>query len=176
MDLRRQTHPSPFDFLPPVPTFTVTSADLTDGQPVPKAHVHGSAGGENVSPQLSWSGFPAGTKSFAITVFDPDAPTGAGWWHWQVVNLPASVTSLDRGAAAGGLPDGAVEFRTDYGTYGYQGSAPPPGDQPHHYYFAVHALDVDHLDLAPETTNAVVGFHLTAHTLARGVIVGTYQH
>jgi len=176
MDLSRATHPSPYDFLPPVPSFTVTSEDITEGAPLPKRIVHDSAGGENLSPQLSWSAFPEATKSFAITLYDPDAPTGTGWWHWQVVNLPADLTSLPRGAARGGLPASAVEFRTDYGTSGYQGAAPPPGDQTHHYYLAVHALEVERLDLTPDTTNAVVGFHLTAHTLARGVIVGTYQH
>lgn len=173
MKLDRTPPPNPYDHLPVVPEFTVTSEDIDHEQPLDKAHVHDSAGGANQSPQLSWSGFPAATQSFAVTCFDPDAPTGSGWWHWIVTDIPADVTSLERGAT---LPAGAVEYRTDYGTPGYQGSGPPPGDYPHRYFFVVHALDVPALGLAPETPAAIVGFHLTAHALARATIVGTYQH
>lgn len=179
MHLHRTRPPSPYDHLPAVPSFPVTSDDLTDGAPIDRLHVHDSAGGGNVSPQLSWSGFPAQTRSFAVTCYDPDAPTGSGWWHWIVTDIPVTTTSLPRGAGApdgSGLPSGAVQFRTDYGSPGYQGSAPPPGDHPHRYYFVVHALDTPSLGLAPDTPAAIVGFHLTAHAVARGVIVGTYQH
>ena len=179
MSLDRTPPPNPYDHLPPLPSFTVTSKDFVDGGPLPLAHAHDSAKGGNDSPQLSWSGFPAETQSFAVTCFDPDAPTGSGWWHWLVTNIPADVTELATGAGApdgSGLPAGAVQFRTDYGTSGYQGSGPPPGDYPHRYFFVVHALDVPQLNLAPGTPAAIVGFHLTAHGIARGTIVGTYAH
>lgn len=172
MNLERTPPPSPYDHLPAVPSFTVTSEDFAEGDLLDKAHAHDSAGGDNLSPQLSWSDFPAQTKSFAITCFDPDAPTGSGWWHWLVADIPVEVTSLARGAKP---PAPAVEFRTDYGSHGYQGSAPPPGDYPHRYYFAVHALDVPSLGLGPDTPAAVVGFHLTAHALGRAVLMGRYQ-
>jgi hypothetical protein len=179
MDLRRTPPPNPYDHLPVVASFAVTSEDIVDGAALPKTHVHDSAGGANLSPQLSWSGFPTATKSFAVTCFDPDAPTACGWWHWLVTDLPASVTTLARGAGSpdgSRLPAGAVQYRTDYGSSGYQGSGPPPGDHPHRYYFVVHALDVPALGLAPDTPAAIVGFHLTAHGLARASIMGTYQH
>lgn len=172
MNLQRKRPPGPFETLPTVPSFTVTSQDIFDGAVTPLVHVHSSAGGENVSPQLSWSGFPAGTRSFAITCFDPDAPTQSGWWHWQVVNIPVEVTSLERGEA---VPKGAVEFRTDYGVPGYQGASPPPGDHEHRYYFAVHALGVDRLDLDPDTPAAIVGFQIMANTIARAVITPTFS-
>nr|MCU0294991.1 YbhB/YbcL family Raf kinase inhibitor-like protein [Candidatus Nanopelagicales bacterium] len=170
MELKRSRPGGPYDSLPEVPSFTVTSEDIADGQLLPIAHVHPSAGGSDLSPELSWSGFPEQTRSFAVTCFDPDAPTHSGWWHWLAVNIPVGVTSLERGAGAAdgsGMPAGVVQFRTDYGSYGYGGAAPPPGDHDHRYFFAVHALDVDHLDLAPETPAAIVGFNLTAHTIAR---------
>ncbi len=179
MRLDRTPPGSPYDNLPEVPTFTVTSEDITDGEPMDKQHVHDSAGGQNLSPQLSWSGFPAATQSFAITCFDPDAPTASGWWHWLLADLPVTTTSLPRGAGSpdgSHLPAGAVQFRTDYGSDGYQGCGPPPGDHPHRYLFVVHALDVPHLGLAPDTPAAIVGFHLTAHAVGRATIAGTYRH
>lgn len=176
MDLTRPLAPNPYEYLPAVPAFEVTSDEVTDGSALPLEHVHDSAGGGNISPSLAWSGAPAGTKSFAVTCFDPDAPTASGWWHWLVADLPADTACLPTGAGAGiGLPDGAVQFRTDYGTPGYQGAAPPPGDHPHHYYYVVHALDTEELGLAPDTPAAIVGFHLTAHALARATLVATYQ-
>jgi Raf kinase inhibitor-like YbhB/YbcL family protein len=128
------------------------------------------AGGEDISPQLSWSGFPAETKSFAVTMFDPDAPTTSGFWHWAVANLPASVTSLESGAAQRGLPEGAVQLKNDAGFAGFVGAGPPPGHGPHRYEIGVHALDVDRLDLTPDSSPASLGFNMFGHTLARGVL------
>jgi Raf kinase inhibitor-like YbhB/YbcL family protein len=172
MSLDRPLAPDPYDLLPSVPSFSLTSEDVADGEQMDARHAHGSADGENLSPQLSWSGFPAETKSFAITCYDPDAPTGSGFWHWSAVNVPVDVTSLARGAD---LPAGAFSVRTDFGQDGYGGSAPPPGDRPHRYVFAVHALDVEKLDVTPDVAPAVVGFNLAFHTLARAAIRPTYQ-
>jgi Raf kinase inhibitor-like YbhB/YbcL family protein len=173
VSLDRAVAPDPYDILPPVESFDLTSGDVRDGEPLDESHAHGSVGGKNVSPQLSWSGFPAGTRGFAVTCFDPDAPTGSGFWHWTVVNLPASVTELPRGVDP--LPDGAFSVRNDYGDSGYGGAAPPPGDRPHRYVFAVHAIDVDRLDVPPDATPAYVGFNLAFHTIARATLRPTYQ-
>jgi Raf kinase inhibitor-like YbhB/YbcL family protein len=166
---------TPYDVIGDVPTFTVTSDDVRDGDPLATPQVSGvlGAGGDDVSPQLSWSDFPEETQSFAITVYDPDAPTGSGFWHWSLVNLPVSVTELQRGLDP--LPEGAFCVRNDYGEAGYGGAAPPPGDRPHRYVFAVHALDVDRLDVPTSATPAYVGFNLAFHTLARATIRPTFQ-
>ncbi|MGH3680941.1 MAG: YbhB/YbcL family Raf kinase inhibitor-like protein [Natronosporangium sp.] len=172
MSLERPVAPDPYALLPTVPAFALTSADVADGQPMDKRFVHGSAGGQNQSPQLSWSGFPDPTRSFVLTCLDPDAPTGSGFWHWSMVNIPATVTELATGA---GEPAGAFCVRNDMGEREYGGPAPPAGDRPHRYIFAVHAVDVDRLDVTPDTPPAVVGFHLAFHTLARAVIRPTFQ-
>ncbi|MCG6863459.1 MAG: YbhB/YbcL family Raf kinase inhibitor-like protein [Chromatiaceae bacterium] len=137
---------------------------------MPKAQEYKGYGcdGGNSSPQLAWRDVPAGTKSFAVTAYDPDAPTGSGWWHWVVFNIPADVRELPGGAgdpAAGLAPAGSVQHRTDFGTPGFGGACPPAGDKPHRYQFKVFALDVEHLDVDPDSSAAQVGFTLNAHKL-----------
>lgn len=177
MSLDRPLAPLPYDLLPPVPAFEVTSSDVADGAPVPPAHAHDSAGGDNRSPQLSWSGAPEGTRGFVVSCFDPDAPTPSGFWHWTVVDLPAGTTELSTGAGADddSVPEGAFHVRSDFGTRQYDGPAPPAGDRQHRYVFAVHAVDVEHLGVDPDAGPTVVAFNLAFHTLARAVITPTYQ-
>ncbi|GAB3434220.1 YbhB/YbcL family Raf kinase inhibitor-like protein [Flindersiella endophytica] len=171
---------NPYDFLAPVPSFTLTSEDLVDGQPIPMRHVSGifGAGGEDISPQLSWSGFPAETRSFAVSVYDPDAPTTSGFWHWAVYNIPATVTELpaDAGGEDGaGLPEGAKTVANDPRMKRYIGCFPPAGHGPHRYFFVVHALDVESLDLPDEASCAYFGFNINAHAIARATIVVTHE-
>ena len=154
-------------------TFTLTSNDITDGGVLPDAQVHAKG---NTSPHLAWSGAPEGTKSYAVTCFDPDAPTGSGFWHWTVANLPADVTELATGASPDAMPAGSVEGRTDYGAPGFGGAAPPPGHGPHRYIFTVFAVDVDRLDVTPDNSGAVFGFNLHFHTLAKASITGVYEN
>jgi Raf kinase inhibitor-like YbhB/YbcL family protein len=176
MSLERATAPDPLDLLPVRPSFDVTSADLVDGMPLSPRYAHPSVGGENVSPQLSWSGFPAETRGFVVTCYDPDAPTGSGFWHWLLLGLPAGITELPSGAGApAGLPEGAFHVRNDFGDMSYDGATPPPGDVVHRYVFIVHAIDVDTLGLDDSATPAFVGFNLAFHTLARASIRATYQ-
>lgn len=169
---------SPYDSLPKLPTFTLTSESVSDGRPLANDQVSGimGAGGSDVSPQLSWSGFPAETKSFAVTVYDPDAPTASGFWHWAVADLPATVTELPAGAGDGGeLPGGAVTLTNDASLRRYLGAAPPAGHGPHRYYIAVHALPVESLGLPDGATPAYLGFNLFGQAIARAVIHGTYE-
>ena len=173
MSLERPVHPNPYDLLPRVPSFTVTSSDVTDGRPLKDDQV---AAAGNTSPQLTWRDAPEGTKSFTVTCFDPDAPTPSGFWHWVLVDLPADVTSLDTGAAAGDLPGKAFLCRNDAGVKGFTGAAPPPGDQVHRYFFVVHAVGEDSLGVDADVTPAVVSFNLAFKTLGRAIVHGTYQH
>ena len=162
--------------------FAVTSTSFKDGDYLGADHVlsadfgFGCAGG-NKSPQLAWSGMPTGTKSFAVTCYDPDAPTGSGFWHWLVVNIPANVNELAEGAgsAGGKLPTGALQTRTDFGAPGYGGPCPPPGDHPHRYLFTVYAVGVDSLPVKADTSAAIVGFQLNFNTLAKAAIMGLYK-
>jgi Raf kinase inhibitor-like YbhB/YbcL family protein len=162
---------------------TVTSTEVSDGSTIKDAQVANVFGckGGNISPSLSWSGAPSDTKSFAITVYDPDAPTGSGFWHWVVFNIPASTTSIP--ANAGDvkkklMPKGAVQSRTDFGTDGYGGPCPPAGDKPHRYQITVFAVDVDKLPFAKNHTasGAMVGFDLHFHTLAKTTLTGVFGH
>jgi Raf kinase inhibitor-like YbhB/YbcL family protein len=175
MSFDRPIAPDPYELLPQVAAFTLESSDVQDRQPLDSEFAHPSVGGQNVSPQLHWSGFPQETKSFVVTCFDPDAPTGSGFWHWVVVGLSSDVTELPRGAGGGDLPQGAFHVRNDYGERSYGGPAPPAGDRPHRYLFAVHAIDVEKLDVTEEASPAFVGFNLTFHALARAVIRPTFK-
>ena len=176
--LERPESPHPYDLLPKVPSFELSSDDIQEGDRLPQDHVSDWIAGANISPHLRWAGFPAETAGFAVTCYDPDAPTGSGFWHWSLFGLDRSVTELPRGAgdAAGtGLPAGAVQLRNDGGTKGYMGAAPPQGDRPHRYIFAVHALDTDKLDVPEDAAPAILGFNITFHILARATLTALYQ-
>ncbi|MFC9894638.1 YbhB/YbcL family Raf kinase inhibitor-like protein [Nocardia sp. NPDC127579] len=170
---------NPYDALPQVPSFLVTSADFAEGETFGNDQVSGvfGAGGKDISPELSWSGFPPETKSFAVTVFDPDAPTASGFWHWAVANIPVGTTSLPSGAGSegGSLPAGAVTLRNDGGFPGYVGAAPPQGHGPHRYFVVVHAVDVEELEIDANGTPAFLGFNLFFHTLGRATLIGKYE-
>jgi Raf kinase inhibitor-like YbhB/YbcL family protein len=168
---------NPYDELPQVASFQLRSDDASDGQTLASAQVSGvfGAGGEDVSPHLAWSGAPEGTQSYAVTVYDPDAPTASGFWHWAAFNIPADVTELPTGASGTNMPASAVELRNDGGTTGYIGAAPPPGHGPHHYHVVVHAVDVPSLDIPADASPAFLGFNLFSHTLGRAMIVPVYE-
>ncbi|HET6967040.1 MAG TPA: YbhB/YbcL family Raf kinase inhibitor-like protein [Ornithinibacter sp.] len=173
MSLHRPVAPNPYDLLPPVPAFTLTSTDVADGAPLRDAQV---AAKGNTSPQLAWHGAPEGTRSYVVTCFDPDAPTPSGFWHWVLVDLPADVTQLATGAASGPLPGRAFHVRHDGGAHGFLGAAPPRGDQVHRYFFVVHAVSEPTLGVDADASPAVVSFRLAFATLGRAIIHGTYQH
>jgi len=157
--------------------FRVIAPDLETRGRITLAHVYNGMGctGQNISPALNWSNPPEGTRSFAVTAYDPDAPTGSGWWHWVMYNIPASTTGLPAGAGNGrNAPRGSAQGQTDFGTKGYGGPCPPVGDKPHHYHFTVFALKVDRLDLPGNATAAMVGFNLNANKLATARVTGLY--
>jgi Raf kinase inhibitor-like YbhB/YbcL family protein len=172
-DLSRPQAPDPYPLLPAVPSFALSSDDVVDGQPLKDDQV---ARLGNASPHLRWSGAPEGTRSYVVTCFDPDAPTPSGFWHWVLVDLPASVTELPAGAAAGDLPAGAFHVRNDGGEAGFLGAAPPQGDQVHRYFFVVHAVGEERLGVGPDATPAAVSFALAFTTLGRAILHGTYRH
>lgn len=157
----------------------ITSTGLPEGATLPQAQVFNGFGcaGQNQSPALNWSDAPANTKSFAITLYDPDAPTGSGWWHWLVVNIPASTHSLPAGAGAVNstmLPQGALQSRTDFGAPGFGGACPPPGMAAHRYQLTLFALDVESLPIDANASGALVGFMLNQHALAKSQITWKY--
>lgn len=160
--------------------FTLSSPDVAAAQKIGDKYVFSGFGctGGNISPALSWKNAPADAKSFAITVYDPDAPTGSGWWHWLAFNLPATTTSLAAGAgdaAGSGLPPGTIQSRTDFGAPGYGGPCPPKGDKPHHYTFTVFALKTDALPTVDANSPAaMVGYFLHANTLAKASFTALY--
>ncbi|AWW35728.1 YbhB/YbcL family Raf kinase inhibitor-like protein [Streptomyces cadmiisoli] len=168
----------PYDFMPPIRTFSLTSESFANGEPLAREQVSGilGAGGSDVSPQLSWSGFPAETRSFTVAMFDPDVPTASGFWHWAVANLPVSTTDLPEGAGGGGdLPGSAVTLRNDAGYSRYLGPATPPGNGPDRYFLVVHAVGVDELEVSEKTTPALMDFLLFTHAVARATMYGTYE-
>jgi len=166
--------------LPVVPTFTLSSPEFADGDTLATSARSGiaGAGGDDRSPALAWSDAPEGTKSYALTVYDPDAPTGSGFWHWAVYNIPADVTSLDGDAGnpdAGFLPDGAITVANEFRLERYLGAAPPSGHGEHRYFFTVTALDVESLDIPDGSTPAVLGFNFLGHVLGRAQLVGVSE-
>lgn len=171
----------PFARLPQVPAFTVTSTNLSEGEALPLAQMSGAfgvPGGQDVSPQLSWSGAPAQTKSYAVTVLAPDAPTGSGMWHWAVANIPATTTSLPEGAGddtGSGLPAGAFQLPNDARSARFIGGAPPAGHGEHRYVIVVHALDVEDIGVPDQATPAFLGFTMAGHILARAVLTATAE-
>ena len=173
-DLSRPRATPPYDILPAVPSFSLTSEDLADGERMGDRF---TAIHENLSPGLRWSGAPAGTRSFVVSCFDPDAPSPSGWWHWTVVDLPASAAGLPRGAGESDDALGAPAFhvRNDAGTRAWFGPYPPAGDGDHRYVFAVHALDVDTLGLDGSASAAAVACQVSFHALGRALLTATYS-
>lgn len=160
-------------------TLTLTSPNINDGDTLPNAQVFNDWGydGDNQSPALAWQGAPEGTKSFAVSCYDPDAPTGSGFWHWYVINLPADCTQLAAGAGdpqAPNLPKGARQMNNDIAQQGFVGAFPPKGDQPHRYIFTVYALSVAQLDLPANATTAFAGFNVLSNTLAQASFIAYY--
>jgi len=171
----------PFARLPEAATFTVTSTTVTDGGPLaPAQHsgIFGVPGGADVSPQLSWAGGPEGTRSYAVTVYDPDAPTGSGFWHWAVANIPATTTSLPEGAGDDSgslLPEGAFQLPNDARLARFIGAAPPAGHGMHRYFVTVHALDTEDIGVPVDATPANLGFVMSGHILGRATLIATSE-
>lgn len=159
--------------------FTISSTSWKDGEAITASHIFNGFGcnGENISPQISWKNLPQNTKSLSVTVYDPDAPTGSGWWHWVVYNIPTKVRSLAPGEGKQGqstLENGAIQGGTDFGTTGYGGPCPPAGDKPHHYILTVNALDVEKLELSGTPTAAMINFYINQHSLGKATMTGLY--
>lgn len=156
--------------------FTLSSSDLQGQLTIDQEFNGFGCSGKNISPELLWKNAPKGTKSFALTVYDPDAPTGSGWWHWIVVNIPADVDHIAQNASTtNALPKGALETMTDYGKPGFGGACPPKGDKSHEYRFTIHALDVEKLDVTDKSDSALVGFMINHHTIEKATIVSYYK-
>jgi len=172
-----QSGPDPYAYLPQVPSFQLTSGSVTNGQPLPLeqlSKMFGVPGGQDLSPQLSWSGFPAETESFVVSMYDPQAPTGSGFWHWVVADIPASTTSLSAGAGASDaahLPSGAFQLAGDAGAHQYVGGAPPAGSGVHEYFLTVTALNVAKTGLDENASAAYLGFTIAGNTLARATLI-----
>jgi Raf kinase inhibitor-like YbhB/YbcL family protein len=172
-----QSGPDPYAYLPKVPSFQLTSSSVTNGQALPLeqlSKMFGVPGGQDISPQLSWSGFPAETESFVVSMYDPQAPTGSGFWHWVVADIPASTTSLPAGAGAPDathLPGGAFQLAGDAGAHQYVGGAPPAGSGVHEYFLTVTALNVAKTGLDENASAAYLGFTIAGPTLARATLV-----
>lgn len=160
------------------PSFSLHSSEISPGATLGEAQVFNGFGchGQNISPSLRWQNAPKGTRSFALTVYDPDAPTGSGWWHWVVFNIPVTVQGLPAGIPADGkgLPAGTIQSLTDYGQPGFGGACPPVGDKPHRYQFTLHALKVEKLDLPASSMPALVGYMLHANQLATAQFTAHY--
>ena len=159
--------------------FVVTSPTIKPNSYLSEKHVFDGFGcsGENKSPALNWAGAPKGTKSFAITVYDPDAPTGSGWWHWIVYNIPGNTAELQEDAGKQNsdlLPPGAIQGRTDFGTHEFGGACPPIGDQPHRYIFSVHALKIEKIEVSPDASAALIGFMINANSLGKASFTAKY--
>ena len=168
----------PYEELPAVASFQLQSGLVADGETMPVAQRSGifGAGGQDTSPDLAWSGFPQETQSFMVTMYDPDAPTPSGFWHWAIVNIPASVTSVPVGAGDSDqtLPEGSTHLPNDASLRRYLGAAPPPGDPPHRYFVVVSALDVAEAGVPEGATPALASFQTLAHTIARAMLVPVY--
>lgn len=169
MSLERPIAPNPYDLLPQLPSFTLESDDVTNGQPLGDAQIQHLG---DTSPHLRWSGAPTETGSYVVSCFDPDAPTPSGFWHWMMVDIPATVTELQAGEDP---PAEAIPIRNDAGITNYYGAAPPEGDHPHRYFYVVHAVGADTLGVPAEASCAVVSFNLAFKATARAIIHGTYQ-
>jgi len=176
-DAAQHSRPNPYQFLPRTRSFSLTSDTVRNGQSMPidqRSGIFGVPGGKDISPQLSWSGYPAGAKSFVVSMYDPEAPTGSGFWHWVVANIPATTTSLPIGAGTPDshqLPAGAIQLNGDAGTPRYIGAAPPAGSGVHDYYLTVTALDVPSVDVTAATSGALLGFTIDSHTIGRATLI-----
>lgn len=158
----------------------LSSQDIAQGEFMSKAHEYTGFGcsGDDLSPHLKWSNAPKGTKSFALTAYDPDAPTGSGWWHWQVVNIPMTVTEIATGAGNpknSSMPEGSMQIQNDYGSRGFGGACPPKGHGVHHYRFTVHALSVEKLELPEDASGALTGYMINANTIQSSTIESLYK-
>lgn len=170
-------NPNPYGYLLKVPSFTLTSRTVLDGQPLSRPQlsgIFGVPGGEDRSPELSWSGYPAATRSFVVSMYDPQAPTGSGFWHWLVADIPATTTSLPENAGvpdSTSLPAGAFPLNGDAGAARYIGGAPPSGSGLHDYHITVTALDVENSGVGPASSGAMLGFSIGGHTIARATLI-----